>query len=65
MAKEILIRMVRSSRLCDCPGMSICANIQSSDTIIRTFEELTDYLEELPHMVVASVKVRTAERSKP
>jgi hypothetical protein len=63
--REILLTQVRGFKVCDCPPLSTCANSTRVDTLLRSWEELVQQLEETPHMVVADIKVReSAERSK-
>lgn len=61
MRKELLIKMVRGNTLCDCPTLSSCATIRTSQAVIYEWSELVDLLESLPHFVVAELKVRSTK----
>lgn len=62
--KEILLSLARGNVVCGCGTMSTCATAERVDTILRSWEELIDLLEDAPHMVVTRMLVRPQEQGK-
>ena len=56
---RLLIHMVRGKTVCDCDPMSTCSSAQEVHTDVRSWEELTQLLEDTPHMDAAIIRMDT------
>jgi hypothetical protein len=46
------VHMIRGSTACTCGALSSCYNAKSSSAQVGTLDELLDYIEAHPHMVI-------------